>query len=126
MNKPKEELKLSDMTNKTEDGTYKVLEQEENTSDQISLLAIGELLDEKKLKQTSRVKFEQVAILAKLQLFSDVFGTDFTKNLADLILKLQISTNGLGRKELVQLVQRRDGLIELQNGKPIQSKEIFR
>ena len=120
------ELNLKDATNKREDNTYIVNEHPDNQSDEISLLAISELLSKDKLKSVSRVKFEQVSIITKLQMFTDVFGTQFTKNLSNLILELQISTNGLGRKELVQLVQRRDGLLELQQGKPIQSKDIFR
>lgn len=96
-----------------------------DNNDMISLLAISELLDKKKLKTNSRVKFEQVAILAKLELYADTFGTTFTRKLANLILQLQISTNGLGRKELVQMVQQRD-MFDMMNQKPKSSKDIFR
>lgn len=119
-------LGLKDVTNKNDDNTYIINEAPDVQNDEISLKAIEQLLSIDSLKSVSRVKFEQVSILAKLTLFSEVFGTSFTKKLADLILELQISTNGLGRKELVQLVQRRDGTFDLQNGKPISSKDIFR
>lgn|SRR5574344_266832 len=90
--------------------------------DTISLVAVQELLKDK--KTTSRVKMEQVKILTKLYLFSSVFGTTVTKKLADNILQLQVSINGLGRKELVQLVQRRNDMTE--GLKPLTSKDIFR
>ena len=118
-------LKLEDMTNQDNDDKYVINNQQESPSDLISLKAIEELLNMKKLKTISRVKFEQVPILSKLYLFSDTFGENFTKKLADLILQLQISTSGLGRKELVQLVQQRSDIMDMMNqGK--QSKDIFR
>ena len=95
------------------------------SNDLISMLANNELLDKKKLKTNSRVKFEQVSILAKLHLYTDTFGETFTRKLADLILQLQISTNGLGRKELVQMVQQRD-MFDMMQQKPKTSKDIFR
>ena len=120
-------LKMKDMTLDTDEQNYKNLtniDQREN-NDMISLMAISELLNKKKLKTISRVKFEQVSIIAKLFLYADTFGVNFTKNLADLILQLQISTNGLGRKELVQLVQQRSDVLELMSQKRT-SKDIFR
>ena len=119
------EKKLAEIVGKSEDGTYIPKEEDQPISDEISLLAIRQLLDKKNLKSISRIKLEQVAVITKLHLFGDVFGIKFTKDLADLILELQISTNGLGRKELVQLVQRRDGLMDF--NQPIKpSKDIFR
>ena len=115
------------MTLDSDEQNYKNLtniDQREN-NDMISLMAISELLNKKKLKTISRVKFEQVSIIAKLFLYADTFGVNFTKNLADLILQLQISTNGLGRKELVQLVQQRSDVLELMSQKRT-SKDIFR
>jgi len=97
---------------------------QEGSSDMISLLAISELLDNAKIKTISRIKPEQTPNLAKLYLFADTFDTSFTRSLADTILQLQISINGLGRKEMVQLVQRRiDDMVQVQ---PIRSKDIFR
>lgn len=118
-------LGIQDMTQKNEDQTYIINQTEESQSDEISLLAINQLLDEKNLKTISRLNPEQISILTKLYLFSDTFKTPFTKALADNILKLQISIRGLGRRELVQLVQRRDGMFDA--NQPIKSsKDIFR
>lgn len=92
--------------------------------DQISLLAIGELLNKKKIKTISRIKPEQTSNIAKLYMFSQTFDDPFTKNLADTILQLQISINGLGRKELVNLVQKRTDMMMEQRA--VTSKDIFR
>lgn len=75
-----------------------------NITDLIKLQVAESLISNKNLKSTTRIKYEQVSHLSKLYLFSDIFEIDFIKNLADNILKLQISINGLGRKELVDLV----------------------
>lgn len=116
-------LSLAEATQKNDDNTY-IINDQQDQSDEISLKAIEELLNPDKLKSISRIKFEQVSILSKLYLFGDVFDTPFTKKLADLILELQISVSGLGRKELVQLVQRRDGFTDLSEVKA--RKDIFR
>ena len=124
--KPIEKVDLSDMTGRNaEDNTYIQQINDDPISDAISLKAIDELLDKKKLKTISRVKFEQVPILTKLYMYGDVFGDNFTKKLGDLILQLQISTNGLGRRELVQLVQQRNQMEMLEPTKR-GSKDIFR
>src|SRR5690606_8360845 len=75
-----------------------------SATDIIKLQVAESLISNKNLKSTSRIKYEQVSHLSKLYLFSNIFEIDFIKNLADNILKLQISINGLGRKELVDLV----------------------
>lgn len=123
-----EKLTLERMTKQTEDNTPTTFSDEsESVSDKVSMLAINELLDLNKLKTISRIKVEQTPILTKLYLFSDVFDTPFTKDLADYILQLQISVNGLGRKELVSLVQQRDMTLELQaQQNKVTSKNIFK
>lgn len=117
---------LQEMTGNTDELRYQnlVMQDQRPQNDEISLLAISELLNDKKLKTISRVKMDQVAVLTKLYLFADIFGEKFPKKLADLILKIQISVGGLGRKELVELVQRRTDIFSLDQ-KP-QSKDIFR
>lgn len=95
----------------------------DNQSDLISLIAINELSNPSELKRVSRVKIEQVPTIAKLYLYADTFNNDFTKSLADMILNLQVSINGLGRRELVQMVQRRNDQLEQVKIKP---KEIFK
>ena len=119
-------LSMEDMVG-NEESKYNALINQDNRdrNDEIASKAIDELLNQKKLKTISRVKFDQVGILSKLYLFADIFDVDLTKNLADLILKLQISTNGLGRKELVQLVQQRTDIFDMSQVKK-SSKDIFR
>ena len=119
-------LKIEDMTktNPEQEQYQPMIDEGETPNDKISLLAIQELLNTKKLKTISRIKFEQVSIFAKLFMYSDTFGEVYTKKLADLILQLQISTSGLGRRELVQLVQQRSEMLEIPQQK--QSKDIFR
>lgn len=93
-------------------------------NDEIALKAVNELLNIENLKTISRIKPEQTINLTKLYLFADTFNVPFTKMLADHILQLQISLNGLGRSELVQLVNQRNPMIVSE--KPITSKDIFR
>lgn len=91
-------------------------------NDLVALIATQELTNLKKVKTVSRIKPEQVAILTKLELFSSTFKINFTKKIAREILELQISINGYGRRELVQLVNQREN--ELLTNK--KSKDIFR
>lgn len=95
-----------------------------NNSDIISLLAINELINNQNVKRISRITPEQVNILTKLYLFGTIFDSNIATAIADNILNLQISIKGLGRKELVQLVQvRNDGRAdELQ----FRTRDIFR
>lgn len=79
-----------------------------NNNDIISIIATNELINSKNIKRISRINPEQVMVLSKLFLFADTFKTTFVKRLATNILDLQISIKGLGRKELVQLVQHRE------------------
>ena len=122
-----EVLTIEKMTGKNDDNTPTNPFEEESVNDKVSLLAINELLDIKKLKTISRVKMEQVPVLTQLYLFADIFEVPLVKDLADNILQLQISVNGLGRKELVSLVQQRDMTNELNNQiKNVTSKNIFK
>jgi len=101
------------------------LKNDNNATDLIKLQVAESLLSNKNLKTTTRIKYEQVSHLSKLYLFGDIFEIDFIKNLADNILKLQISINGLGRKELVDLV----GKVynpNVSEAEKLTAKEIFR
>ena len=80
------------------------IKNDNSATDLIKLQVAESLISNKNLKTTTRIKYEQVSHLSKLYLFADIFDIDFIKKLADNILKLQISINGLGRKELVDLV----------------------
>lgn len=102
-------------------------EQEQlDSNDLVSLIAISELTNLEKIKTISRIKPEQVPILTKLYLFQEIYGIDFVKNIADNILQLQISINGLGRKEYVQLVQQRGESVPEKTGLFHRNKDIFR
>ena len=129
MSKP-DKLSIIDMTGSDKDQQlYDALSQQhqESPSDEVSMSAITELFDiENKLKTISRLKFEQVAIITKLYMYSDTFKTDFTSRLADLMLKTQISVGGLGRKEIVQLVQQRSDIYGEGSSQRKSPKDIFR
>ena len=105
-------LNLTDFTGRDENNIKidELIEKQidEAKDDLISLLALQELLGEKNLKRVSRIKDTQVPALTKLFMFGDIFESDTATSLADYILNLQISIRGLGRKELVSLVQKRD------------------
>lgn len=98
---------------------------ENNPSDLVSLIAIKEITNLDKLKVISRVKQEQVSILTKLFLYSETFNIPFVKNIADNILQLQISIYGLGRKELVSIVNTSNQMTE-QPKSILGKKEVFR
>jgi len=124
--KPIEKTTLGKMTNlDEEDQTYLQSHRDESNADEISKLVINELLDQKKLKSNSRIKFDQVSKIVKLNLFSTTFHDGgFSKSIGDLMLELQISIQGKGRQELIQAVQRRE-MFEMQP-QTKQSKDIFR
>lgn len=93
-----------------------------DNNDLVALIAVSELTNLDKIRTISRLKPEQIEIITKLELFSDVFKIPFTKNLANKIMETQISINGLGRKELIKLVNQRENDIIL----PRKNKDIFR
>ncbi len=121
-------LNLTDFTGRDENNIKidELIEKQidEAKDDLISLLALQELLGEKNLKRVSRIKDTQVPALTKLFMFGDIFESDTATSLADYILNLQISIRGLGRKELVSLVQRRDDNIVEEI--PLTKKGLFR
>ena len=121
-------LNLTDFTGRDENNIKidELIEKQidEAKDDLISLLALQELLGEKNLKRVSRIKDTQVPALTKLFMFGDIFESDTATSLADYILNLQISIRGLGRKELVSLVQKRDDNIAPEI--PLTKKGLFR
>lgn len=123
----KKKLGFKDLTGKDEDNIpldEGVSSIDSDGNDIISLMAISELVNMGKLKTVSRLKIEQIPNITKLYLFSQVFDTDYTKMLADNILQLQISIKGLGRRELVSMVQQRDN--PSQEVVKLSSKDIFK
>ena len=121
-------LNLTDFTGRDENNIKidELIEKQidEAKHDLISLLALQELLGEENLKRVSRIKDTQVPALTKLFMFGDIFESDTATSLADYILNLQISIRGLGRKELVSLVQKRDD--NLVEEIPLTKKGLFR
>jgi hypothetical protein len=121
-------LNLTDFTGRDENNIKidELIEKQidEAKDDLISLLALQELLGEKNLKRVSRIKDTQVPALTKLFMFGDIFESDTATSLADYILNLQISIRGLGRKELVSLVQKRDDNVIEEI--PLTKKGLFR
>ena len=122
MSVPKK-LSMDDMT---QDQYANILKVDDNApSDKISEMAITELFDPKKLKNNSRIKFEQVKYLTKLEMFAQVYDIPLCHDIVGEVMNEQISVDGLGRKEVVQLVQQRTGMEELQPQRRI-SKDVFR
>lgn len=102
MAKKKNELKeitLDELTNRK---VASVDVEQLSDSTLLSLLTFQNLTNPQNLKTNSRIKMEQVDLLTKLKLFSMEFDIDFTNIMADTILELQVSVNGLGRRELVE------------------------
>ena len=97
---------------------------ESGSPDLVSLIAISELTNLDKLKVITRLKDEQVPLLAKLYMYAETFNIPFIRNLADNILQLQISIRGLGRKELVNIV-RESAPPETKRGL-FERKDVFR
>ena len=96
-----DKLSLKDIINPSSDNL-------QYNNDIISIIATNELINSKNIKRISRLNPEQVMVLTKLFMFANTFNNSFVKTLATNILDLQISIKGLGRKELVQLVQQRE------------------
>lgn len=97
-----------------------------DNTDVIKLIAVNHLLSKDNLKTNTRIKQRQVSQLSKLYLYSDVFKIPFVKSLADNILELQISINGLGRKELVELVGKVYNPFDVTEPDSKGKKDIFR
>ena len=75
-----------------------------NELDILKLVTVNHLLSKDNLKTNTRIKQKQVPLLSKMYLYGEVFNIPFITQLANNISELQISINGLGRKELVDLV----------------------
>lgn len=120
----KKTITLNDLTGKDTDNIeHDNIIEDNDINDKISLLALTELINMDNLPTITRLKVEQVPIITKLNLFADTFKVPFAHNLSNNIMKLQISINGLGRRELVQMVRQRD---EVQEVKKLTAKDIFR
>src|SRR5690554_4175022 len=94
-------------------------------NDELTEKAIESLFEDKHLFKNSRVKNNDILKLAKLKLYGDYFNLSLIDKLIKYILQLRISVNGLGRKEVVELVKTdvfTSGLTDTKNG----SRGVFR
>lgn len=96
-----DKLTINDLVNPSIDNNE---EDNQSITDKIKLIAVTNLLSKDNLKTNSRIKIQQVPKLTKMLMYGEIFEIPFIKELAENILELQISVNGLGRKELVELV----------------------
>lgn len=110
------ELELNDLINP-------VTTSETSSDNELQKEVITNLFNKDNIKTNSRIAKYQVNPITKLLLFADFFQSDFARNLATNILELQVSLNGYGRKELVQILAVSSP--QLEEEKPIK-KGIFR
>lgn len=76
-----------------------------NNNDELREKAIESLFEDKHLFKNSRVKNNDILKLARLKLYGDFYNLSLVDRLIKYILQLRISVNGLGRKEVVELVK---------------------
>lgn len=74
-------------------------------NDELREKAIESLFEDKHLLKNTRVKNNDILKLARLKLFGDYYNLTLIDKLIRYILQLRISVNGLGRKEIVELVK---------------------
>jgi len=74
-------------------------------NDELREKAIESLFEDKHLLKNTRVKNNDILKLTRLKLFGDYYNLTLVDKLIKYILQLRISVNGLGRKEIVELVK---------------------
>lgn len=74
-------------------------------NDELREKAIESLFEDKHLFKNSRIKNNDILKLVKLKLYGEYYGLTMVDKLIKYILQLRISVNGLGRKEVVELVK---------------------
>lgn len=96
-----------------------------DSNDELREKAIESLFEDKHLFKNSRVKSNDIIKLARLKLYGDYYNLSLIDKLIKYILQLRISVNGLGRKEVVELVKTdvfTSNLVEPKNN----SRGVFR
>src|SRR5690554_6149682 len=73
--------------------------------DELREKAIESLFEDKHLFKNSRIKNSDIMKIARLKLYGDFYNLSLIDKLIKYILQLRISVNGLGRKEVVELVK---------------------
>ena len=76
-----------------------------DTNDELREKAIESLFEDKHLFKNSRIKNSDIMKIARLKLYGDFYNLSLVDKLIKYILQLRISVNGLGRKEVVELVK---------------------
>lgn len=76
-----------------------------DNNDELREKAIEALFEDKNLFKNTRVKNNDILKLARLKLYGDYYNLSLIDKLIKYILQLRISVNGLGRKEVVELVK---------------------
>ena len=76
-----------------------------NNSDELREKAIESLFEDKHLFKNSRIKNSDIMKIARLKLYGDFYNLTLIDKLIKYVLQLRISVNGLGRKEVVELVK---------------------
>lgn len=102
-------------------------EGENNLNDEMKLSVINNLLDmENNKKVNSRINKRQVNLLTQAYLYSDIYDNKLMGKLADNILLLQVSIGGLGRKELVRILQSVGDPVPLEENEKKKFRDVFR
>jgi len=76
-----------------------------NNNDELREKAIESLFEDKHLFKNSRIKNSDIMKIARLKLYGDFYNLTLIDKLIKYVLQLRISVNGLGRKEIVELVK---------------------
>jgi len=76
-----------------------------DSKDELREKAIESLFEDKHLFKNSRIKNSDILKLTRLKLYGDYYNLSMVDKLIKYILQLRISVNGLGRKEIVELVK---------------------
>ena len=76
-----------------------------NGNDELREKAIESLFEDKHLFKNSRIKNSDIMKIARLKLYGDFYNLTLIDKLIKYVLQLRISVNGLGRKEIVELVK---------------------
>lgn len=102
-----------------------IITQDKNIDDDLRLKVTNHLLDmTNNTLVNSRLNKSQINAITKLLTFSRLYKNDFTLKLAYDMLKLQVSLNGLGRKELVRILQTTSDLEQVDSKSSF--KDVFR
>lgn len=76
-----------------------------DNNDELREKAIESLFEDKHLFKNTRIKNNDIMKLVRLKLYGDFYNLTLIDKLVKYILQLRISVNGLGRKEIVELVK---------------------